>query len=280
MLKNNDQYRADPAAHISLRDVNVEFTIYGVHARSLKNHALRLTTGGLISFPSDSRVVVNGLTEISLDIKEGERVGLVGHNGAGKTTLLRVLAGAYEPVRGTFRRVGRTSSLFDMSYGFDGDASGMENILIRGMYLGLDREMLLKRQQEIADFSGLGGYIYMPAHTYSVGMLMRLAFSISTCVSPQILLMDEWLAVGDATFVGKAEQRLIDLIGTVGILVIATHSFSILDRVCNRLVWLEAGKIVADGPIEKVKPAFLASLKQLEGKASHEVVGVDGSASS
>jgi lipopolysaccharide transport system ATP-binding protein len=99
----------------------------------------------------------------------------------------------------------------------------------------------------------------MPVHTYSVGMLMRLAFSISTCVSPQILLMDEWLAVGDATFVDKAERRLIELIGSVGILVIATHSFGILERVCNRLIWLDAGKMRADGPLEEVKEAFLAS---------------------
>jgi lipopolysaccharide transport system ATP-binding protein len=258
MLKRNDQHPRREC-RLTLRNVTVEFPVYGVNARSLKSHAMRLTTGGLISAPDSSRAVVTALSDITLDIRDGDRVGLVGHNGAGKTTLLRVCAGAYEPVSGTFRRVGRTSSLFDMSYGFEAGATGLENIVVRGMYLGLDRQRLLARRDEIAEFSGLGPYINMPIQTYSVGMLMRLAFSISTCVSPEILLMDEWLAVGDSTFVHKAEQRLMDLIGSTGILVIATHSFGILDRVCNRLVWLEAGRIKADGPIEEVRPLFLAA---------------------
>jgi ABC-type polysaccharide/polyol phosphate transport system ATPase subunit len=245
---------------LTLKNVDVEFAIYGVHARSLKSETLRLTTGGLISFPSSSRVVVNALTNISLDIKSGERVGLVGHNGAGKTTLLRVLIGAYEPVRGSFIRIGRTSSLCDMSYGFDPGASGMDNILIRGMYLGLDRSVLLQRQKDIADFSELGSYIYLPVHTYSVGMLMRLAFSISTSISPDILLMDEWLAVGDAGFVEKAKARLMDLVNNTGILVIATHSFDILDQICNRLIWLDAGSLRADGTVAEVKREFLSAM--------------------
>ena len=264
MLKQNDELPRKQECRITLKNVDVEFTIYGMQARSLRNHALRLTTGGLIGIEAGSRVVVKSLGNISLDIREGDRVGLIGHNGAGKTTLLRVLVGAYQPVNGSIQRIGRTSSLFDISYGFDPAATGMENILIRGMYLGLDRETLLKRRDEIADFSELGGYMHMPVHTYSVGMLMRLAFSISTSVSPEILLMDEWLAVGDQSFVGKAEQRLIDLISNTGILVIATHSFSILDRVCNRIVWLDAGRIRADGPIDQIKKEFLASTKLTE----------------
>jgi ABC-type polysaccharide/polyol phosphate transport system ATPase subunit len=254
-----DHDAATSECRLTLKNVDVEFSIYGVHARSLKNHAVRVTTGGLIGFPSNSRVVVNALRNISLDIGNGERVGLIGHNGAGKTTLLRVLIGAYEPVRGSFRRLGRTSSLCDMSYGFDPGASGMDNILIRGMYLGLDRAVLLERQREIADFSELGSYIYLPVHTYSVGMLMRLAFSVSTSVSPDILLMDEWLTVGDASFVEKAKKRLLDLVERSGILVIATHSFDILEQICTRLIWLEAGSVRADGGVAEVKREFLAA---------------------
>lgn len=242
---------------LQLQNVDVDFTIYGIHARSMKSHALRATTGGLISFPTDSRVVVSALNNINLQIAHGERVGLVGHNGAGKTTLLRVLAGAYEPVRGSIRRHGKTSALFDLSYGFDPNSTGLENILIRGMYLGLDRKTLVQRRDAIADFSELGAYIHMPVGAYSAGMLMRLAFSISTSVSPEILLMDEWLAVGDANFQKKAERRLLDLVGSSGILVIATHSFAIMERTCNRLIWLDAGKIIADGPFEDVKQHFL-----------------------
>jgi lipopolysaccharide transport system ATP-binding protein len=253
---------------ISLRSVDIEFTIYGVHARSMKNHVLRASTGGVISFPNDSKVIVSALNNISIDIKSGERVGLIGHNGAGKTTLLRVLAGVYDPVRGSMKRIGRTSSLFDLSYGFDPNSTGLENILIRGMYLGLDRATLLKLREGIADFSELGGYIHIPVNTYSAGMLMRLAFAISTSVSPDILLMDEWLAVGDANFQKKAEQRLLDLIGGTGILVIATHSLGIMERVCNRLIWLDSGNIRADGPFHEVKEKFLTA----EGSSSVQLV--------
>ena len=242
-----------PDCYLNLQDVAVEFTLYGVHARSLKSQVLRASTGGLISFPTDSRAVVTALSGINFTISRGERVGLIGHNGAGKTTLLRVLAGAYEPVRGTMQRAGKTSSLFDLSYGFDPDSTGLENILIRGMYLGLDRRTLLERREAIADFSELGAYIHLPVHAYSAGMLMRLAFSISTSISPDILLMDEWLAVGDTNFQAKAEQRLRDLVGATGILVIATHSLTIMERVCTRLIWLDAGRILADGPFDEVK---------------------------
>jgi ABC-type polysaccharide/polyol phosphate transport system ATPase subunit len=245
-------------SHVSLRSVDIEFPIYGVHARSIKNHILRASTGGVIR-ANNSRVIVNALNNISLDIKSGERVGLIGHNGAGKTTLLRVLAGVYEPVRGAIKRVGRTSSLFDLSYGFDPNSTGLENILIRGMYLGLDRSTILKLRDGIAEFSELGGYIHIPVNTYSAGMLMRLAFAISTSVSPDILLMDEWLAVGDANFQKKAEQRLLDLIGGSGILVIATHSLGVMERVCDRLIWLDSGNIRADGPFGDVKREFLAA---------------------
>ena len=142
-----------PECSITLRNVDIDFTIYGVHARSMKNLVLRATTGGVISFPNTSKVVVSALNNISIDVKSGERVGLIGHNGAGKTTLLRVLAGVYEPVRGSMKRIGKTSSLFDLSYGFDPNSTGLENILIRGMYLGLDRATLLKLREGIAEFS-------------------------------------------------------------------------------------------------------------------------------
>jgi lipopolysaccharide transport system ATP-binding protein len=246
-----------PDCSITLRNVDIDFTIYGVHARSMKNLVLRATTGGVISFPNSSQVVVSALNNISIDVKSGERVGLIGHNGAGKTTLLRVLAGVYEPVRGSMKRIGKTSSLFDLSYGFDPNSTGLENILIRGMYLGLDRATLLKLREGIADFSELGGYVHIPVNTYSAGMLMRLAFAISTSVSPDILLMDEWLAVGDANFQKKAEQRLLELIGGSGILVMATHSLGIMERICNRLIWLDAGTIRADGPFLEVREKFL-----------------------
>jgi ABC-type polysaccharide/polyol phosphate transport system ATPase subunit len=156
------------------------------------------------------------------------------------------------------RRWGKTSGLFDLSNGFDPNSTGLENILIRGLYLGIDRKTLLARRDAIADFSELGTYIHLPVSSYSVGMLMRLAFSVSTSVAPDILLMDEWLTVGDAAFQAKAERRLLDLVHESGILVIATHSLPIVERVCNRLVWLDAGRVRADGPVGEVIESFMA----------------------
>ena len=243
-------------AHITLENVDVDFTIYGVRSRSIQSHALRASTGGLITFPSDTRVTISALANIDLDIKQGDRVGLIGHNGAGKTTLLRVLAGVYEPVRGRITRHGRTTPLFDLSSGFTPEGTGFENIIVRGMYLGIEPAELRRLRDQIADFSELGAYLHMPVNTYSAGMLMRLAFAISTAVKPDILLTDEWLAVGDAGFVKKAEQRLQELVGGSSILVIASHSMGVLERVCNRLVWLDAGRVRGNGPVAEVKAQY------------------------
>ncbi len=153
-------------AHLSLRNVDVDFTIYGVKARSIKSHALRASTGGLISFPSDTRVTVSALANVDLEIGEGERIGLIGHNGAGKTTLLRVMAGVYEPVPGVIERQGRTTPLFDLASGFTPEGTGFENIVLRGMFLGISPAELRDLRDEIAEFSELGAYLHMPVNTY------------------------------------------------------------------------------------------------------------------
>lgn len=224
-------------------NVTVDFPIYSSPHRSLKKSLLKIATGGRISSDSGGGIVVRALDGVSFDLCEGDRLGLTGHNGSGKSTLLRVLAGVYEPTGGSLVVRGRIASLLDISIGMDQEASGLENIFLRGLLLGLSKEEIAKKTEEIVDFSGLGDFIELPIRTYSSGMTMRLAFSIATSVEADILLMDEWLSVGDADFVKSAESRLRSLVSRTPILVMASHSPDILKEVCSRVVRLEKGRI-------------------------------------
>ena len=229
-------------AIISLKNVSVSFPIYGAGSASLKKTLAASVTGG--RFGKETGVnVVQALSGINLELKSGDRLGLIGHNGAGKSTLLRTLAGVYEPSSGDFVRQGTVASLIDLSLGIEPDASGLENIRLRGLVMGMSKKQLDELTPEICEFSGLGEYVNMPVRTYSTGMLMRLAFSISTSVQADILLMDEWLSVGDAEFTEKAEQRMKDVVSNAGILVLASHSPELIAKECNRVIHLEHGRI-------------------------------------
>ena len=239
-------------ARIHIDHVSVQFPIYDADTRSLKTRLMHMTTGGHIGRDAGNRVCVEALTDVTLAFEHGDRVALVGHNGAGKTTLLRVLAGIYEPVRGTVYREGRTVPLFDIALGMNPEATGFENIGLRGRFLGLDSREIRSRIDEIAEFTELGEYLAMPVRTYSSGMMLRLAFSICTSIQPEIMLMDEWIGVGDASFLAKASQRLNDFVGRAGILVLASHSAALLEANCNKGVLMHAGKVEAFGPISDI----------------------------
>lgn len=221
----------------------VDFPIYDAAHRSIKNQLLSSATGGRIARDSDNRVIVRALDGVSFSIHAGDRVGLVGHNGAGKTTLLRVLSGIYEPVAGSLLVEGRAATLLDINLGIDPDATGYENIRMRALMMGLAPSALEPKIEDIARFSELGGYLDMPLRTYSSGMRLRLAFAVSTSIDADILLMDEWLAVGDADFQPKAKRRMEELVARTKILVVASHDYSLLKGVCNRILRLEHGKI-------------------------------------
>ncbi|MHB1287538.1 MAG: ABC transporter ATP-binding protein [Leptospirales bacterium] len=231
------------SVYIKAEKICVDFPIFNAPHRSLKKNFLRMATGGRISSEAGKGVSVCALDGIDFEVREGGRLGLTGHNGSGKSTLLRVLAGVYEPTAGTIVVKGRVASLLDISIGMDFEASGLENIYLRGLLMGLSRQVIRSKVDEIMSFSGLGDYIEMPVRTYSSGMVMRLAFSIATSIEADILLMDEWLSVGDADFVKKAEDRLKNLVFKTPILVMASHSPEILKDVCNRVLRLEGGKM-------------------------------------
>lgn len=230
-------------ALISLKKASVSFPIYGAGSASLKKTLAASVTGGRLGKETGVRVV-QALSDIDLDLRSGDRLGLIGHNGAGKSTLLRLLAGVYEPSAGDFTRTGTVASLIDPSLGIEPDATGIENIMLRGLVMGMSKKQVDSLTEQICEFSGLGEYVNMPVRTYSTGMMMRLAFSISTSVQADILLMDEWLSVGDAEFTEKAEQRMRDVVAQSGILVLASHSPDLINKECNRVIHLEHGRIV------------------------------------
>jgi len=215
-----------------------------------------VATGGQLNTDQQGRVLVRALENLTFTLQDGDRVGIVGHNGAGKSTLLRLLSGVYFPSGGSVKINGEIGSLIDISLGIDHEATGRENIYIRGGLLGLSKAVINSNIDEIIEFSELGGFADMPVRTYSSGMHLRLAFAVSTIVHPEILLMDEWLSVGDEGFKQKAKIRMHELVHKTSILVIASHSKEQLLQVCNRIIWLEHGKIHMDGDAAKVAAIY------------------------
>jgi lipopolysaccharide transport system ATP-binding protein len=233
-------------AIIELEGVSVDFPIYSASGRSLKSRLINVATGGSISNDENGVVVVRALENLNFKIGHGERVALLGHNGAGKSTLLRVLCGVYTPNIGAVYVQGNINSLIDISLGIDPEASGLENIYIRGRLLGLSSSEIKDKINEIVQYSELGDFINIPVRTYSSGMHMRLAFSISTTLRSEIVIMDEWLSVGDESFKVKTEQRMRELIDSSSILILATHSKELVLNTCSRAIWLEHGKVLMD----------------------------------
>jgi len=241
---------------LRLRNVCVDFPIYQGSSRSLKKALLATSTHGNLARDALDRINVRALSDVSIDILNGDRVGLIGLNGAGKTTLLKLLGGVYEPSQGRIVSSGSISSLLDTHVGLNSDATGRENIILRGMYMGIHPQEMRTRVDEVAAFTELGHYIDMPVRTYSAGMMIRLAFSISTCVPPDILIMDEWLTAGDAQFLDKAQRRVEEFVRGSSILVLASHSTQLVEQWCNRVILLHQGRVVTMGPVKEVVAAY------------------------
>ncbi|MEO6396593.1 MAG: ABC transporter ATP-binding protein [Devosia sp.] len=199
-------------------------------------------TGGTIS-GTGSRRFVTALDGVSFELEAGDRLGLVGPNGAGKTTLLKVLYGIYEPTAGTLAIDGKVDALFNINLGFRPEATGRRNILLRGLINGWTEAEIAARTDEIIEFSELGEFIDLPFKSYSQGMGARLAFSIATTMDPEILLMDEWIGAGDASFQAKATRRMNELAERAGIIVLASHHDELLKKTCNKRLELERGRV-------------------------------------
>lgn len=241
---------------IKLDNVCVDIPVFNSQGRSLKKTVMGFATGGKVGLTESGKTVVRCLDNVSFTANPHDRIGLIGHNGAGKSTLLRVLGRVYTPTSGRAVVTGKVGSLIDISLGIDSEATGIENIFLRAALLGIPKKQVELELDEIIEFTQLGSFIHMPVRTYSTGMHMRLAFAVSTMIKPDILLMDEWLSVGDQEFQNRAEKRLNNLIERSNVLFIASHSRSLVENCCNRAIWLENGKIVMDDSSKNVCEAY------------------------
>ena len=248
-------------ASIELVNASVEIPIYNSRGRSLKTTLIR-RVGGQVETDGRDVVTVKALRHVTLSLKPGDRIALVGHNGAGKSTLLRVLARSYEPSAGTAEIEGTVSSLIDMEMGMDPELTGADNIILRGVFVGMSLKEARENIPRIAEFSELGPYLHLPMRTYSSGMRMRLAFATSTTRHPDILLFDEMISFGDAAFTARAKKRLDAMLDNAKIMALASHDVESLKTYCNRAILLEAGAVTADGSIDHVWERYMDSVRQ------------------
>lgn len=240
---------------IDVENLTLDFPVLGANDASLKRHVTSLAVGGFIGRAGGAAgpAIVRALSNVNLSLRVGDRLALVGPNGAGKTTLLRCLAGVYRPSRGSIRVEGTIAPLIDIATGIDPFATGYENIRLRGLLAGLSNAEIKAKVDDIAVFSGLGSFLAMPMKSYSQGMMARLLFAVATSIKPDVLLMDEWLSVGDEDFRWRAHDRLVDLVGQSRILVLASHDRQLLRAFCNKFVVLSSGAVSPVRPIEELE---------------------------
>lgn len=231
---------------IEVSGVSMCFRMNSDRIRSLKEY-LTTAARGKLKYEE-----FTALDHVSFQVKKGETLGLIGRNGAGKSTMLKVIAGILKPTAGSVTCRGNIVPMLELGSGFDMDLTGRENIFLNGAILGYSEEYLKEKYDEILDFSELGEFINSPIRNYSSGMLMRLAFSVATIVNPEILIVDEILAVGDAQFQSKSKKRMLELMSGGTTVLFVSHSMDQIREMCNRVVWLEHGQIKAAGPTKEV----------------------------
>jgi len=233
-----------------LVSVSLNLPVFSSQSKSLKSSIVKYGLRGKIN-NDKGYAYVEALKDISFNFISGDRVGIIGSNGAGKTTLLKMLAGVYHPTIGEVKKSGRVVSMLDIHLGMDEEFSGIENIFLRGYYLGYSTNEIKIKVKEIISFSELDDYINLPIRTYSSGMRLRLAFSISTSFDAEILLMDENILAGDASFISKAKHRLESYLHKSDILFLASHSDDVIRSYCNKAIWMQSGKIMYIGDINE-----------------------------
>lgn len=243
-------------AKIELDNVGLTFTVRQERRIGLKEYLVR----GLFRQSVNPTVAVHALSGVSLSLRDGDRLGIIGHNGAGKSTILKLLAGIYPPTTGTRVVEGKICSLFDISLGFEMDASGWDNITYRAYLQGETPKTLKPKIEGIAAFSELGSFLDLPVRYYSAGMLIRLAFSIATAVNPEVLLIDEVLGAGDMAFQAKAKKRMEEMMATARLMVVVSHDLDTLVGITNRMIWMEHGAVKMAGEPAVVAAAYRAGV--------------------
>lgn len=254
---------------IEARNVTLDIPVYDAH-KSFRTTLMQKCVGGIITNAStdlnnkhaSKHVAVRALDNISFRIEKGDRLAIVGSNGAGKTSLLQVLAGVYKPMHGTIIHRGKITPLLNISLGLDMDDTGLENIQTISTYLGMTQQEIAERKQEIIDFTELNDFINLPVRTYSSGMLARLTFGIATTLDPEILLMDEGIGAGDASFAQKAKARLDSFYQKSNIMIMASHSEQLLRDLCNKAILLGKGKVIAFGSLDDIFMRYQESVEK------------------
>lgn len=242
---------------IAVENVTIDIPVINSHSVSLRTRVLSaLQRRTKIRATKPPHQVIRALDDASFYLTEGDRVGLIGKNGSGKTTLLRALAGIYEPLQGTVRMSGRTTTVLDLTFGIDVEATGIENIYLRGYALGMTKKTIRNAETQIAEFTELGERLKHPVRTYSSGMILRLAFSISLMSPHEIMLIDEIIGVGDASFIGKARAMLEGTFARSGIVVVASHAIDLIEGMCNKAIYLREGRIIEFGAVSDVVATF------------------------
>ncbi|RYF18472.1 MAG: ABC transporter ATP-binding protein [Comamonadaceae bacterium] len=233
---------------ISVEDLSIRFRIYHDRSPSLKDYVVGLVKPKKPTSVSDFWAI----NHVSFGISAGERVGIVGHNGAGKSTLLKALCRIYEPSSGRITVQGRIAPLLEIGAGFHPEFAGRENIYLNGAILGYSKSQLRAIEQEVIDFAEIEEFIDTPVKYYSTGMYLRLAFALATAVQPEILVLDEMFAGGDANFVQKATARMHKVIESASIMVVVSHDINLLSTICTRVIWMDHGRVKEDGPAHEV----------------------------
>lgn len=243
-------------SYVQLKNVSVDFPMFGSN-KNLRLSLIKGITGGRILGSSKHQAIsVRALDDISLELRSGDRLGLIGHNGAGKTTLLRVLAGVYAPTQGNIIVDGKITPLLQQAPGLEMEDSGYENIITCGMLLGMSMDEIQSKVASIIEFSDLGDYIFFPTRTYSSGMLARLSFSIATSIDPGILILDEGIGAADARFSDKAAMRIKELVSKTDILVLASHSDALIESMCNKAILMDHGRLIDFGSVSEITKRY------------------------
>jgi ABC-type polysaccharide/polyol phosphate transport system ATPase subunit len=242
---------------IKVDNVVLTYELYHDQTRSLKEAVVNLFHKR--QFSKEKKSNFNALDHVSFEIKEGERLGIIGGNGAGKSTLLKVISGILKPTEGSVKVNGTIQPLIEISAGFNPEFSGKENIYLNGFMLGFSKEQIKAKEQEIIDFTELGDFINVPVKYYSSGMAVRLAFAIATSIDPEILLFDEMLSAGDAHFNAKAQTRMNELLQKSKGMVVVSHDLNMIKNLCTRALWLDHGRIKMDGDPTEVVNTYLAN---------------------
>lgn len=239
---------------IKVENVILSYELYHEQIHSLKEAVVNLFHRR--QFNENKKTTFNALDGLNFEIEAGERLGIIGGNGAGKSTLLKVISGILKPTQGTVTVNGTIQPLIEISAGFNPEFSGKENIYLNGYMLGFSREQISAKESKIIEFTELGDFISVPVKYYSSGMAVRLAFAIATSIEPEILLFDEMLSAGDAHFNAKAQVRMNELLSKSKGMVVVSHDLDMVKRLCNRVLWLDHGKIRMDGKAEEVTIAY------------------------